>query len=809
MSWMSPSYRRLEWTEFISTRYALYLYREQGLDSEDTLSGHPVLFVPGNAGSYQQVRSIASSASKQYYEQVKARERNVVTGKKIDFFTADLKEEFSAFHARTVREQAVFIQHCIKGILQEYTHLPQEKRPTQVTLLAHSMGGVVARLAMDPITSISVDIIVTLSTPHILPPLALERDMDSIYSLIRWRRQHISTHPPLISICGGISDTQIVSDSCALPFFQAGNNSDIAVFTTGIPGVWTAVEHQAIIWCHQIRWRIARMLLDMSSRANTTAKLVTAKEWLLDYQEDETLKEPRSERQHDYSVSSRNMTFIGLHQPSKAFVAQQCNGLERCRTVPSVMSLLPFPNNPSDPFPLPGEGIKPSEVMLVAEISLSSTNTVVKINASQYGQTIAGSREHHLVKGNSWKVNSSLPSLTTHHLFHFENAFLSSLVTHSLDITLGHCKDFKPLIKHISQPALELQSATFESNYYFASGQPIHLHSHSTAGPFLPYQDRAGIYLEIFQSPLCPVQQVSLRKNYYNVLAKSVTRYRMVVLAWPVGWAAVVLLFQLSDFINTGEILSWNSALERIARRRMPICIVLLLLGATIQSQLPDFPMLHTFFLGVNQLEMVPLVGILGVWTFGLLCVVSFVITACLWLLGCIIQQPHGHERLEDETKSKHDWLGVVMTGAAAVLVNQVIPHQLIFLLCVILLWLSAARSKALNDRYHLISTCAIFTTLLIPFKILHVAIWSRNIWTGSAALVSTDNNFYYAIPPALLVKCASCGGTIQKRHVCLKACRIALIILIMSSFSVGARWTWILSPIANAVLILFVASII
>lgn len=315
---------------------------------------------------------------------------------------ADLKEEFSAFHARTVREQAVFIQHCIKGILQEYTHLPQEKRPTQVTLLAHSMGGVVARLAMDPITSISVDIIVTLSTPHILPPLALERDMDSIYSLIRWRRQHISTHPPLISICGGISDTQIVSDSCALPFFQAGNNSDIAVFTTGIPGVWTAVEHQAIIWCHQIRWRIARMLLDMSSRANTTAKLVTAKEWLLDYQEDETLKEPRSERQHDYSVSSRNMTFIGLHQPSKAFVAQQCNGLERCRTVPSVMSLLPFPNNPSDPFPLPGEGIKPSEVMLVAEISLSSTNTVVKINASQYGQTIAGSREHHLVKGNSW-----------------------------------------------------------------------------------------------------------------------------------------------------------------------------------------------------------------------------------------------------------------------------------------------------------------------------------------------------------------------------------------------------------------------
>lgn len=38
MSWMSPSYRRLEWIDFISTRYALYLYREQGWDSEDTVS---------------------------------------------------------------------------------------------------------------------------------------------------------------------------------------------------------------------------------------------------------------------------------------------------------------------------------------------------------------------------------------------------------------------------------------------------------------------------------------------------------------------------------------------------------------------------------------------------------------------------------------------------------------------------------------------------------------------------------------------------------------------------------------------------
>lgn len=68
-----------------------------------------------------------------------------------------------------------------------------------------------------------------------------------------------------------------------------------------------------------------------------------------------------------------------------------------------------------------------------------------------------------------------------------------------------------------------------------------------------------------------------------------------------------------------------------------------------------------------------------------------FIHLALLWLLSLIYPRP---------TKSKHGWLGVVMTGAIAVVVNQLIPHQLIFLVCVILLWLSAARSKHLNSQY-------------------------------------------------------------------------------------------------------------
>lgn len=61
MSWMTPSYSLVPFQP--ESRYRLYLYREQGWDADDA-RGRPILFIPGNAGSYQQVRSIASLAAR-------------------------------------------------------------------------------------------------------------------------------------------------------------------------------------------------------------------------------------------------------------------------------------------------------------------------------------------------------------------------------------------------------------------------------------------------------------------------------------------------------------------------------------------------------------------------------------------------------------------------------------------------------------------------------------------------------------------------------------------------------------------------
>ena len=129
-----------------------------------------------------------------------------------------------------------------------------------------------------------------MSTPHLIPPVTFERGMQELYDEIEsywraWPTHGISpsarnshTDPPvLVSICGGTADTQISSDSCALKVNQVElsgipstrgyqpDNGTFAVFTTGMEGVWTGVDHQAMVWCDQVRRVVATTLLDMSA----------------------------------------------------------------------------------------------------------------------------------------------------------------------------------------------------------------------------------------------------------------------------------------------------------------------------------------------------------------------------------------------------------------------------------------------------------------------------------------------------------------------------------------------------------------
>ncbi|WFD18987.1 GPI inositol deacylase [Malassezia caprae] len=255
-------------------KYSLREYRERGAKQPlyfgpQKLEPMPVLFIPGNAGSYAQVRSLAASSWDQYWQgrmDMPAVEFFNVSGPLI-WYTIDFNEDFSAFHGQTLHDQAFYVNEVLRYL--QYLHpsadngvLQEGEQSATVALVGHSMGGIVARLALelDNYLPGTVDTIVTLSTPHAFPPVPFDRSIDQVYRRIN--RAHSDPMPLLISLAGGVLDTQLSSDASSLSLARLGPpESRLSSFTTSVAALWSSTDHLAIVWCDQLRFKIARALL--------------------------------------------------------------------------------------------------------------------------------------------------------------------------------------------------------------------------------------------------------------------------------------------------------------------------------------------------------------------------------------------------------------------------------------------------------------------------------------------------------------------------------------------------------------------
>lgn len=279
MSYMNPAYARIKAFDESHTKYAskysLYLYKEQhrdpipSPDEELDLNGIPILFIPGNAGSFRQVRSIAAETANVYYDEFQ--ENPHVSH--YDYFTADFNEDFTAFHGRTMLDQAEYLNEAIKFILQLYSK--NDNPPTSVVILGHSMGGVVARVMVTLPSYLpnSINTIITLSSPHAAAPLTFDGDILKLYSSTDrfWYDAYDNNsiahqrlaNTSLISITGGMLDDVLPADYTTLGFLVPPSNG-FTVFSTGIPEVWTPIDHLAIVWCAQLRRKLALVLLNIA-----------------------------------------------------------------------------------------------------------------------------------------------------------------------------------------------------------------------------------------------------------------------------------------------------------------------------------------------------------------------------------------------------------------------------------------------------------------------------------------------------------------------------------------------------------------
>jgi len=243
--------------------------------------GIPVLFIPGNAGSYKQVRPIAAEAANYFHDVLQQDESAIKAGaRSLDFFTVDFNEDITAFHGQTLLDQAEYLNEAIRYILTLYLDPRAADRdddlpdPTSVIVLGHSMGGIVARtmLVMPNYQSNSINTIITLSAPHARPPVSFDGQIVQTYRDIndywrqaysqKWANNNPLWHVTLVSIAGGGLDTVVPSDYASVGSLVPDTHG-FTVFTSSIPTVWTSMDHQAILWCDQFRKVIARTIYDI------------------------------------------------------------------------------------------------------------------------------------------------------------------------------------------------------------------------------------------------------------------------------------------------------------------------------------------------------------------------------------------------------------------------------------------------------------------------------------------------------------------------------------------------------------------
>ncbi|XP_004527251.1 GPI inositol-deacylase [Ceratitis capitata] len=276
-----PQFSRVHSTDDVKfPDYGLYYYNEGRIPidvGKKKLNGAPVIFIPGNGGSYKQVRSLASVALR------KARE--VESGVHLDYYTIDFSEELSALYGHYLERQTLYLKNCIETILKLYAN------DKKIALIGHSMGAVISQAILrDPEISKHVNTLISLSSPINKPILILDEKIEMFYKSINksLSRTRSSFKPDEnFNVCSSsrtrfllgnytnyyksyLKNVMIISigggnrDLLVQPGYTFSKFSDIHSMTMSIPKVWISCDHLSAVWCLQLVLVINRYLFEIS-----------------------------------------------------------------------------------------------------------------------------------------------------------------------------------------------------------------------------------------------------------------------------------------------------------------------------------------------------------------------------------------------------------------------------------------------------------------------------------------------------------------------------------------------------------------
>ncbi|KAI4877972.1 hypothetical protein NFI96_020741 [Prochilodus magdalenae] len=278
-----PEYRRIQLPRRVACQYpayGLYLYGEGSYAQETRglkLTGAPVLFLPGNAGSHKQGKTnmqiggpsfgtvCPGSGSRSLGSVALRKAENVEGGIHLNVFTIDFNEELVALYGGSLLRQTHFLHESIKVILRLYKNRPDP--PSSVVLVGHSMGGVVARalFTLPRFNPHLVSLILTQASPHHAPVVSLDPYILGFYSSVKRRWSSGAEdlrNVTVLSVGGGYRDYQVRSGLAALSC-PVDDLNKLSVVVTAVPRTWVSTDHLSIVWCKELVLATVRAFFDL------------------------------------------------------------------------------------------------------------------------------------------------------------------------------------------------------------------------------------------------------------------------------------------------------------------------------------------------------------------------------------------------------------------------------------------------------------------------------------------------------------------------------------------------------------------
>ncbi|GAN01712.1 GPI inositol-deacylase [Mucor ambiguus] len=730
----------------LSAKYKLYLYREGYLDGPDQLYGVPALFIPGQAGSHKQIRSLASTTTHLYHDEK--------LGRNIDYFTVDLNEELSALSGQTLLDQAEYMNQAVARILSLYEHHPS--RPTSVIIIGHSMGGLVARtmFMLPSYVHNSITNMITLATPHLAAPLLLDATICKTYKkLTQFWTDNKFDNLTLISIAGGSLDSIVHSDGVNTASFIPATHG-FTTYTTSIPGVWTGADHMAILWCNQFIRILAKTLLETVHVASVEERMQIYKRNLLDGRDDSVISHQITDVNVDeleiktwenasspllFDKQQKTMTLIKSPASVKLQLLtnidrndDNCWSIVQCYDVNSCKYTMPQVTVLPSAF---ADSLIDSTTFRLLDIDTANSSCIgiiqhCQMPADTFMQMYQDTPTVH--ENSVWSIIQSGVSFTvdSHRTTHVFPLIRNSLFAFDVKVAslIGHGL-YKPMMKQMIN--------NVEIKYY------RHLEANqSDRTTFHQEMDKAhqGLSFQFFTDR--QVMNIEIKLDWYGTLGRCVLRYGAILANFFWVSSLIILMTQANTYALNGkrEFVAYPVALVQCIKGPFLQLIALLMAAVVIISCLPcDSSMLSLFvtkymLLGSND------------WLFGGLLILAFALSvglnAIIWLLisllTLILSTPmrfmHSSNVSPPATFTKFFVHLSIVAGLLSFL-----PSAVVFTLyfSVWLFMTCTARNAARSDlplfqnTYKYRQSWLIFLVSLLPYYIPHLIIYIKNLLIG------------------------------------------------------------------------------